>query len=390
MKDVVIIGAGASGLMCAAGAARRGRSVLVIDRNNTPAIKLRATGGGRCNFTNLDMGPEHYVSCNPHFVKSALARFGPEDFTALLDNKGIEWEEREQGRLFCTGPATALALMLHKEALGLGVDFALGGDVLSATRQEERFIIHAARQGMIEAGSLVIATGGLSYENLGASSIGMDIARGFGLDITPTRPALVPFVLSRDDRAIWGLLSGISHRVRITCHDGHSILDDLLITHRGLSGPAGLRASLRWIDGRPLLMDFLPAMDALELLMSHRSDRMELKTLLSRHMPLRLAELLARICNALRPMREISERDLRVIAERLARWEIVPAGTEGWDKAEVTRGGVSTSAISSKSMEARDLPGLFFIGEVLDVTGDLGGYNLHWAWASAHAAGSYV
>ena len=388
MQDVVILGAGAAGLMCAIGAASRGRSVLVIDHNPRPGVKIMSTGGGRCNFSNLDMSPGHYVSTNPHFVKSALARFGPRDFTALLDRHSIAWEEREQGRLFCLGSAAQVAGMLHDDALKAGTSFQFGAKVAGADRKGARFRVFTEVHGIIECKSLVIATGGLSYEKLGASALGLDLARAFGLDIAPVRPALVPFVFSKDERAVWGQLSGIAVQVRITCPDGREISDELLITHRGLSGPAGLRASLHWTDGKPLFIEFMP--DALETLMSGRTGKMELKTLLGRRVPQRLAELLARLAGGARPMREISERDIRAIAERLGRWEITPAGTEGWEKAEVTAGGVNTAAISSKTFEAAGVKGLYFIGEVLDVTGDLGGYNLHWAWASGHAASEYV
>ncbi len=388
MNDVVIIGAGAAGLICAAGAASRGRDVLVLDHNPRPGVKIMATGGGRCNFSNLDMTPGHYVSENPHFVKSALARFTPRDFTALLDRHGIEWEEREQGRLFCLGSAAQVAAMLHEDATAAGAGFRFGAKVAGADKKGARFRVFTEVHGIIECKSLVIATGGLSYEKLGASALGLDLARSFGLDVVQPRPALVPFVLSKDERAVWGQLSGISHHVTILCPDGHELSDELLITHRGLSGPAGLRASLHWTDGRPLHIEFMP--DALEVLMDGRAEKMELKTLLGRHMPQRLAELLARLAGGSRPMREIPERELRMIAERLGRWEIIPAGTEGWDKAEVTKGGVRTTAISSKTFEASGVKGLYFIGEVLDVTGDLGGYNLHWAWASGHAAAEYV
>lgn len=384
--EVLIIGAGAAGLISAIGAAERGRSVTVIDHNPIPGRKLRATGGGRCNFSNSQISPAFYVSTNPHFVKSALARFKPQQFTAMLDRSDIAWEEREHGRLFCMGSAVELTNMLYEDALRARVKFIFGVEVTGAEHKSDGFVVHA-NNGQFKCKSLVVATGGMSFAELGASGIGIEIARGFGAGIIPPRPALVPFTLAKDERELWGELSGISHRVTVTCPDGRAITDDLLVTHKGFSGPAALRASLRWAEGKPLYINFIPSLDLAEAIAA--ASKLTLKTMLGRCMSQRLADLL---CGdmGMRRVAEMSKKDISALSERLRRWEITPAGVEGWGKAEVTRGGVSTDEVSSKTFEFKRIAGLYFIGEVLDVTGDLGGYNLHWAWASGHAAGLNV
>jgi len=373
--------------MCAATAGARGRSVLVLDHAPQAGAKIRISGGGRCNFTNRDVGAAHYLSNNPRFCTSALARFTPRDFLELVERRGIGWHEREAGQLFCDASARQIVDMLRETCARAGARIELACPVASV-RRDEGFVLETAR-GSVRTAALVVATGGLSYAKLGASGIGHDLARQFGLAVVPPRPALVPFVFAQADREACGALAGISLEASIACA-GRSYAGKILFTHRGLSGPAALQASLRWLPGEPLTIDLLPGTDLLGELLARRGSRAEPKTLLARHLPKRLAALHCERLGAVRPLNQIPEREIRQLAGRLHAWTVTPGGTEGYTTAEVTAGGVDTAGLSSKTMEARPVPGLYFVGEVVDVTGELGGYNLHWAWASGHAAGLAV
>jgi predicted Rossmann fold flavoprotein len=383
-KNVIIIGAGASGLFCAIECARRGRSVLVLDHGPRTGSKVRISGGGRCNFTNLHVSPANYRSRNPHFCKSALARFTPRDILSLVEKHRIAYFEKEAGQLFCVKSSRELIAMLDHECARTGVEVRLTCSVSGIVR-EEGFLV-ATKQGLFRSDSLVIATGGLSYGKLGATGFGHDMARQFGLKIVPPAPALVPFVFPGKAQAIFKELAGVSLEAAISC-GGKRCAGSLLFTHRGLSGPAALQASLYWTAGEPLLIDLLPDRDILTILMARRRSRMELRTLLAEHLPKRLAEVWCGLMTGSKPLDQTSDRELKEIAEGLHAWKVLPKGTEGYETAEVTAGGVDTDELSSKTMEAKKVPGLYFIGEVMDVTGELGGYNLHWAWASGFAAG---
>ncbi len=386
-KDVIVIGAGASGLFCAAACGRRGRSVLVLDHAARSCSKVLVSGGGRCNFTNLDAAPEHYLSSNPHFCRSALARFTPRDILGLAKKHGIPYYEKEAGQLFCVRTSRDIAAMLARECSDAGVELRLGCAVSSVERGNS-FLVRTD-QGTFASESLVIATGGLSYPKLGASGFGYDLARQFGLGVVEPRPALVPFLFTKRDRTRFSGLAGISFEAAVNC-GGRTFRGGILFTHRGLSGPAALQASSFWKQGSALAIDLLSGTDIAALFERERQGRKELRTVLGNALPKRLAETLCGRAFPSRPMNQLSDKDLRSIAGQLHAFPVAPAGTEGYDTAEVTAGGVDTRGISSKTMEARDAPGLFFIGEVLDVTGELGGYNLHWAWASGRAAGEYA
>ncbi len=382
--DVIVVGAGAAGLMCAFETAGRGRRVLAIDHRRDFAKKLIVSGGGRCNFSNLRMDADSFLSSNPHFVKSALAGFTPADFTDLLDRNGIGYEEEEEGRLFLEGSPRDLRELFVGGARRRGAEIAVGK--ISSVRRADRFVVKGDF-GEAFAERLVIATGGLSYPELGASDLGLRIAKRFGHRIVPCRPALVPLVLKPRERALFSKLSGISFRAAVKA-GRHASEGDCLITHRGLSGPAILRISAHWEKGSDITIDMLPGVDFLGELRKRRGagSRMELKTLLAHHFPARLAADLCEYRFPSRPVSSYSERDLRRIAAELHALKLAPQGTGGFARAEVTAGGVDTRSLSSKTMESAICPGLHFIGEVVDVAGDLGGYNLHWAWASAHAA----
>lgn len=383
-KDVIIIGAGASGLFCAAECGRRGRSVVVLDHGKRPAAKVLISGGGRCNFTNLEMHAGHYASRNPHFCKSALARFTPRDIIARAERYRIAYYEKEAGQLFCVRSSRDMAAMLERECREAGVELQLGIRV-TGVRRENGFVV-ATDSGALHSRSLVVATGGLSYANLGASGFGHEVARSFGLKVVPPRPALVPFVLAERERKVFGGLAGVSLDCAVRC-GGRAFRGNLLFTHKGLSGPAALQASLVWEPGMPLQVDLLTDTDILGVFTERRRSRVLMQNLLSEHLPKRLALAWCEHHAATKPLDQTSDRELLEIEKGLHEWTIVPKGTEGYATAEVTAGGVDTNELSSKTMEAKNVSGLFFIGEVVDVTGELGGYNLHWAWASAHAAG---
>lgn len=386
-KDVIIIGAGASGLFCAAECGKRGRSVLILDHAKRPCSKVIISGGGRCNFTNLRVTADHYLSRNPHFCKSALARFTPRDLLALIEKHGIPYHEKEAGQIFCVKSSRDIIAMLEKECEQAGVEMRLKRRVADIQKAGDFTV--TTDQGAFQSDSLVIATGGLSYSNLGASGFGHDAARQFGLKVTQLRPALVPFVFSGHDGRTFQGLAGISLDVTVSC-GSKRFRGNILITHRGLSGPAALQASLYRDSEAPLLIDLLPETDIMDVFVSRRRSTMEIYNVLARFFPKRFALAWCDLIGATKPLDQTSDRELKEIANALHAWKIIPRGTEGYETAEVTAGGVDTGELSSKTMEAKQVPGLYFIGEVIDVTGELGGYNLHWAWASGYAAGQHA
>lgn len=385
--DVIILGAGASGLICAAEAGRRGRSVIILEHNDRIGRKVLVSGGGRCNFTNINAGAEHYLSQNPHFCKSALAGFSPGDFIARLRAHQISYDEKEEGQLFCSGSSSQVVRMLQEDCAAAGVRILLGQRVHDV-RRDGRFIVRTGR-GTFSSDSLVVATGGLSYPSLGATDIGFRIARSFGLAVTHLSPSLVPLVFSTGDAQAFSALSGLSFNAEVSCGKAR-FRGPVLFTHRGLSGPAVLQISSYWDKGSEIRIDLLPGTDAPDLLREKRDSRMELQTFLARFLPRRFTSVWCARYAPSRPLCEFSPAELQEVGRRLHGWIVRPSATGGFAKAEVTRGGVDTAGISSKTLEAKDVSGLFFIGEVLDVTGQLGGYNLHWAWASGYAAGQHV
>ncbi len=386
-RDVVIIGAGASGLMCAIECGKRGRSVSVLDHSPRIGSKVLASGGGRSNFSNGDAVSEHYVSRNPHFCKSALARFSPHDFMEMLKRHGIGYHEEDSGRFFLDRSSKDIVHMLRKECAEAGVELRLDCRI-AGVEKKGSFVVRTG-QGTFLSGSLVVATGGLSFPELGATGIGHRIARHFGLAVTRLSPGLVPFSFRPGDLQLSGLLSGISIDAAVSCGK-HRFRGSILFTHRGLSGPAILQISLYWNKGDTVTVDLLPGTDILALFLEGYDSRMEMKNFLSGFFPKRFAELWCDLHSGSKPMNRYSQKELRDIARLLHNWNILPEGTEGYRKAEVTVGGVDTSELSSQTMEARKVPGLYFTGEVVDVTGELGGFNLHWAWASGYAAGQYA
>jgi predicted Rossmann fold flavoprotein len=386
-KDVVIIGAGAAGLMCALTSGKRKRSVLVLEHTGEIASKVRISGGGRCNFTNLSLSSDHYVSRNPHFCKSALARFGPHDFLHMMEKHGIRYYEKEKGQLFCKGVSGEVIRMFQRECSDAGVAIFTRCRI-DAVRKQSRFIVTTGL-GTVESSSLVIATGGLSYPKVGATDIGMRIATHFGLKLTALRPALVPLTFGKGDLKNLGELRGVSLDAIVSCNKSVSE-GKILFTHRGLSGPAILQSSLYWEKGNPLTIDLLPGKDPYSLLAARHGSQMKIENLLSAYLPGRFAKKWCQLSITPKVMNRYTERELREIAYRLGHWQILPEGTEGYEKAEVTLGGVDTEELSSRTMEAKKVPGLYFIGEVMDVTGHLGGYNLQWAWSSGYAAGQYA
>lgn len=382
-SDVVVLGAGAAGLLCAIEAARRGRRVAVIDHNERPGEKLRISGGGRCNCTNLSVRPENYASLNPLFCTSALARYRPQQFLALLGEHGLAWHTENIGEVFCDAGANAVADMLVSEARAAGVVFHLNCRIGAVSRADE-FRVGTPR-GVMAAPSLVIATGGLACPRVGATGIGYAIARHLGLAVAPTRPGLTALLLGDGDAA-WKRLSGIALDAVVTC-GRHAFHGSLLFTHRGLSGPAALQASLYWSADAPVSVDFLPGQDAAQRINAARAGGMRAGALLQRHLPRRVVDCLLSEEQQSVVAAQCTTPAIAAIAAAVHRHEFIPAGAAGYATAEVTGGGIDTRGLSSKTMEARTVPGLYCIGEVVDVTGQLGGYNLHWAWASGYAAG---
>jgi predicted Rossmann fold flavoprotein len=385
--NVIIIGAGAAGLMCAIESGKRGRSVIILDHTSKIGQKILVSGGGRCNFTNLHIQAENYLSANPHFYKSALARFTPQDFIALVRKHRIGYHEKEDGQMFCNGSAWQIVDMLQKECSSAGVEIRLNCKIEEITKKN-RFIVRT-NSGVIESESLVVATGGLSYPNLGATTFGHRIAAQFGLRIVPPKPALVPFTFSRGDRERFAEISGVSLKAVVICGK-HEFRGEMLFTHKGLSGPAILQASSYWEHGEEITINLLPGIDAKSIFLSSRQSRIEMKNMLSRYLPKRFAHKWCEFYLPSKPLCQYNDKELLDASRLVHGWAIRPAGTEGYRTAEVTFGGVDTDELSSKTMEAKKVQGLYFIGEVVDVTGHLGGYNLHWAWASGRAAGQYA
>ncbi len=383
--DVVVVGAGAAGMMCAATAGRRGRRVLLIEHYHVLGEKIRISGGGRCNFTNVGAGPANYLSQNPDFYRSALARYTPAHFVRLVERYGIAYHEKKLGQLFCDDTARDVVAMLKSECDRGGVQWRMPCPVDGVTREGGRFVV-ATPQGAVRAASLVVATGGLTVPKIGATPFGYRLAEQFGLAVVPPRPALVPLAFAPEALARYGDLSGISVDAEVACNGGR-FREHLLFTHRGLSGPAILQISSYW-DGRtPLSIDLLPGVDAHALLLARRNSDTLLQNVLAERLPRRFAQQWCAAHGVAVPVRQLAADRLRAVADGLARWEVLPSGTLGYNKAEVTAGGVDTRGLSSKTMAAADVPGLHFVGEVVDVTGWLGGYNFQWAWASGHAAG---
>ncbi|MDP9423222.1 MAG: NAD(P)/FAD-dependent oxidoreductase [Pseudomonadota bacterium] len=381
--DAVIIGAGAAGMFCAAVAGQRGRRILLVDHSPEPGRKILISGGGRCNFTNIGAGADNFLSANPHFAKSALGRFTPADFIALVDRHRITWHEKTLGQLFCDGSSRQIVAMLLDECATGGVEIAFG-QAAAVEHRDGAFHISIG-SATAQAPSLVLASGGLSIPKLGASGFAYEVARRFGLRIVEPRPALVPLTLSGEE-ALFKTLSGVSTEVVARSGKGR-FREAALFTHRGLSGPAILQISSYWRHGDRVEIDFLPDAAAGWLRRAKREEpRFSLRRLLGRQLPERLAETLVRQLGPVGELANITDRALDDAERRLARWHFTPTGSEGFAKAEVTIGGISTAELSSKTMQSKRVPGLFAIGEAVDVTGWLGGYNFQWAWASAHAA----
>ena len=385
--DVIIIGAGAAGMMCAIEAGKRGRRVLLVDHAEKLGEKIRISGGGRCNFTNSGARPENFLSANPDFCRSALARYTPRDFVGLVEKHGIAWHEKKLGQLFCDGSAQQIIDLLTAECDAAGVQWCMPAKV-SSVKKARRFQIETDR-GNFDCQSLVIASGGLSIPQIGASPFGYRIAEQFGLKVTELRPALVGLTFAPDDLKQFADLSGLSVDAVVRCN-GASFRENLLVTHRGLSGPAILQISSYWRQGQDLSVNLLPDRDAREILETAQASEKLLANLLGEFLPQRFAQRWVEVHYENQPVKRFGATRLREIAERLHDWRIRPSGTVGYKKAEVTLGGVDTRELSSKTLEARNQPDLYFIGEVVDVTGHLGGYNFQWAWASGFAAGQVV
>jgi predicted Rossmann fold flavoprotein len=391
--DVVIIGGGAAGLMCALTAGRRGKRVLVVEHANRVGKKILMSGGGRCNFTNTGAAPDNYLSANPHFCKSALARYTPRHFIEMVERHGIAYHEKELGQLFCDVSSKLIVKMLLDECDAAGVRVDTGCSIERVGHgdsDEARFRLHTTH-GVFSAPALVVACGGLSIPSMGATGFGYELARQFGHAVLPTRAGLVPLTLSGKHQERMADLSGVAFPVTAQCN-GTRFSNYLLITHRGVSGPSILQISSFWQPGDDLRLDLLPGRDALEALQQWQRDRpaAELKTVLGDVLPKRFAQRLCEHWLPNRPMKQFNAPQLREIAQVLGDFALVASGTEGYRTAEVTLGGVDTDGLSSSTMQSKLVPGLHFIGEVVDVTGWLGGYNFQWAWASGHAAGNAV
>ncbi|EPE99760.1 hypothetical protein RGCCGE502_03622 [Rhizobium grahamii CCGE 502] len=386
-SDVIVLGAGAAGMMCAIRAAQRGRSVIVLDHAKSPGEKIRISGGGRCNFTNIHTSPKSFLSANPHFCKSALARFTPSDFIAMVDRHRIAWHEKTLGQLFCDDTAKDVIRMLLDEMQAAGAALHLRTEIVDVEKSGEGFRITTS-EGAYECRSLVIATGGKSIPKMGATGFAYRIAEQFGLPLVETRPGLVP--LTMDQAALENLseLSGISAPAEIR-HGKTAFREALLFTHRGLSGPAILQISSYWREGDDITIDIEPDLDLLEHLKAAKrtNGRQSAQTALAEILPKRLAQHLTDREGIVGHMADLSDKTLLRLAEAVQSWKIKPSGSEGYRTAEVTLGGIDTAALDSRTMAAKEVPGLHFIGECVDVTGWLGGYNFQWAWASGFVAG---
>lgn len=383
--DVIILGAGAAGLMCAIEAGKRGRRVAVLERAERVGKKILISGGGRCNFTNLNCRPENFISSNPHFAKSALARYTPADFIALVEKHGIAYHEKTLGQLFCDGSAQQIVSLLEEECSRAGVTVLTGIKVEQVSR-ESKFLLHAGEE-QFQSSALVVATGGLSIPKMGATSFGYELARQFGLKIVETRPGLVPLTFSEDDSRRFCDLAGVSAEV-VARFGAQQFREKMLITHRGLSGPAILQISSYWRPQQPITLDLAPERELTATLHAPNARR-DLPAAKSAFRAV-LAQRLADRWLELYPPDGWSNHALDELERRVHHWQIIPEGTEGYAKAEVTAGGVDTNELSAKTMESRKVPGLYFIGEVVDVTGQLGGFNFQWAWASGYCAGQAI
>jgi predicted Rossmann fold flavoprotein len=388
--DVLVIGGGAAGLFCALTAGQRGRRVQVIEHANRCGKKILMSGGGRCNFTNTGTRPENFLSTNPHFCKSALARYRPEHFIALVERHGIAYHEKELGQLFCDDSSKQIVRMLLDECAAVGVEILTSCSIETIEKTDSGFRLRSS-QGVFDAPALVVASGGLSIPSMGATGFGYALARQFGHSLLPTRAGLVPLTLSGSHAERMQDLAGVA--LPVTANAGRqSFSNSMLITHRGISGPAILQISSYWQAGEPLSLDLLPGEDAGARLQALRLERpdAELRTLLSELLPKRFAQRLCEYAFQSRPMRQFNSKELQQIGTALNNWPLIASGTEGYRTAEVTLGGVDTRELSSSTMESKLCPGLYFVGEVMDVTGWLGGYNFQWAWASGFAAGQAV
>lgn len=391
MRDVAIIGAGGAGMMCALTAAQRGRRVVIIDHARDVGAKISISGGGRCNFTNLHAGPGNYLSQNPHFCKSALSRYTPQDFIALVENHKIPYHEKKLGQLFCDHSAEDIIEMLVAECRNAGAEFWLNTTVDIVAREDTAFLLTTSR-GVVQCQSLVVATGGLSIPKIGASGRGYDIARQFGHTLVPTAPALDGFTFPDEVLKHTAPLTGVALDSSVSC-GGKSFRENILFTHKGLSGPAALQASLYWTQKESITLKLAPDADLVAHFLAKKKsgNTALLRNALQAFFPERIAEAM---CDwhlpQQKPIADTADRDIQKLCDGLQRWQITPSGTVGYSKAEVTRGGVDTRELSSKTMESTLVPGLYFVGEVVDVTGQLGGFNFQWAWASGHAAGESV
>ncbi|MBW3566405.1 MAG: NAD(P)/FAD-dependent oxidoreductase [Proteobacteria bacterium] len=385
--DVIVIGGGAAGLMCAMESGKRGRRTLVLEHANRIGKKILLSGGGRCNFTNLHATPANYLSSNPHFCKSALARYTPADFIAMVESHGIAWHEKKLGQLFCDDSAKLIVQMLADECRTNGVQVITRCAVDRVEKTGNFFSLETER-GEYTSESLVIASGGLSFPTMGASDFGYRIARQFGLDVLPTRAALVPLTLAGDELALANEISGVSTEC-VAGNAGISFRENILFTHRGLSGPAILQISSYWKDGEDIVLDLLPGVVAADWLRTAKRERgrARLRNVLAENLPKRFVEEIEKRWFSNRFLAECPDTTLRELGEKLNAWQVTPDGSEGYRTAEVTLGGVNTDELSSKTMASKKVDGLFFIGEVVDVTGWLGGYNFQWAWASGWCAG---
>ncbi|MCF1473246.1 MULTISPECIES: NAD(P)/FAD-dependent oxidoreductase [Rhizobium/Agrobacterium group] len=385
--DVVVIGAGAAGMMAAIRAGQRGRSVAVLDHAKAPGEKIRISGGGRCNFTNIHAGPKQYLSANPHFAKSALARFTPADFIAMVERHRIGWHEKTLGQLFCDDSAKDIIRMLLEEMRAAGAKLHMQTDIRAVEKTLDGFRVETS-EGAIACQSLVIATGGKSIPKMGATGFAYRLAEQFGLGLVETRPALVPLTLEPGLLEELAPLSGMAVDALVR-HGKTEFREALLFTHRGLSGPAILQISSYWREGDAISLSLQPELDFLDLLKTARRDngRQAVQTVLGQYLPKRLAQYWTERHGPEKPLADLSDKILAGIADALRNWQIKPAGSEGYRTAEVTLGGIDTQVLDSKTMQVKTVPGLYFIGEAVDVTGWLGGYNFQWAWASGHAAG---
>jgi predicted Rossmann fold flavoprotein len=388
--DVIILGAGAAGLMCAAVAGARGQQVLLLEQSRQPAEKIRISGGGRCNFTNLHTSPANFLSGNPSFCRSALSGYTQRDFIALVERYGIAWHEKTRGQLFCDGSSRQIIDMLLEECRKAHAQWRLGVRISAVAKNEGGFVV-VTDQGELRCRSLVVATGGPSIPKMGSSGFGYRIAEQFDLAIVPPRAALVPLTFDAALLAQFGDLTGVSLEAIVSCGKT-SFEEALLFTHRGLSGPAILQISSYWREGQDIVVDMAPGIDVLTELKKLRGDhpRQEIATALAGLLPKRLASIIAGTIAGPPRLADFSDKLLLKAAAAIKQWRVRPDGTEGYRTAEVTLGGVDTSGLSSKTFEARSVPGLYFVGEVVDVTGHLGGFNFQWAWSSGHAAGLHV